>query len=367
MLDLQGLILALYALLSLVLPLPVRWYKRLLLVPFVLALGLKYHIYREVGGVMSPNLPPYVLLTLEALYGSLMLMVFFCLIKDVTGVLLFVLKRLLNLNFKVPRLALHALIATVSLALGFYGTFQQLNAPAVKEVTVTFPDLPPELDGLKIVQLTDLHIGPILRGDFIDAVVSKTNALKPDLVVITGDFVDGSTERLASEFDGLRRLKAPLGVYGVTGNHEYYSGAGAWVKALEERQVRMLMNEHVVLKHHGADFILAGIEDRRGRPDLKAAFRDSPEGLISLLLSHEPSDGMRHKVASLTLAGHTHGGTMFFLQPLIASYNGGFVSGLYAEDPEHLLYVSNGTGIWSGFSCRFLVPPEITLLTLKAS
>lgn len=365
MIELQGLIIAIYAALSLILPLPIKWYKRLflLIIPFIC--GLKFYIYKQVGGIMSPQLPPYLVLILEALYGSLMLCVFFCLIKDVLSFIYFILKKLRVISFKVNRLKINATIALCAFGFGFYGTISQIFVPEVKAHEVAIKNLGTNFEGFKIVQLTDLHVGPILKGDFIEDVVAKVNELDPDLVLITGDFVDGRVSALKTEFQALTKIKAPFGILAVTGNHEYYSGASAWIEALKDYGVRFLQNEHTLLKKGTDSLIVAGVNDRRsGDSNLVKAFLNAKENTPRILMAHEPWDGTKQLLANFILSGHTHGGTMIFLQPLITSYNNGFVSGMYQINDETSLYVSNGTGIWSGFSCRFLVPAEISLFTL---
>ncbi|MEC8023038.1 MAG: metallophosphoesterase, partial [Myxococcota bacterium] len=147
------------------------------------------------------------------------------------------------------------------------GSKNALGEVDVREISVRLPRLPAQLDGLKIVQLTDVHIGPLLDGRFLDAIVDKVNAEKPDVVVITGDLVDGSVRLIGKDVAKLKNLKSRYGQFFCTGNHEYYSGAGDWTRFLDTLNVQTLMNEHVSIGDTipgGASIDLAGIPDRQG-------------------------------------------------------------------------------------------------------
>lgn len=223
-----------------------------------------------------------------------------------------------------------------------------------------------DFDGFKIAQISDLHIGPILKANFLNKVVAAVNQENPDLVVITGDLVDGRVDALKQEFLPLTDIKTHYGILAVTGNHEYYSGANAWIRALTEYNVRFLQNEHVNIHKGQGVLTVGGINDGRSySSELNKVFANAGDH-AKIFLAHKPRDGVKAKEADLILTGHTHGGTMAFLKPLIARYNDGYVAGRY-DLPDQVLYVNNGTGIWSGFSCRFMVSPEITVFELKRS
>lgn len=229
----------------------------------------------------------------------------------------------------------------------------------------------PENNQFSIVQLTDTHIGPLLKKEWLQQVVDTTNSVSPDLIVLTGDYIDGTVEALAEEVTPFAELRAKHGVYGVTGNHEYYWGAEDWSSLLEKLHVTMLRNEHRVLSIGNDRLVIAGMPDRTERrfggegPDIKATLQDAPE-VPRILLEHQPRDAAAYApYADVHLSGHTHGGLMSFLQPIIAGFNNSFAAGAYAVNGMHL-YVSPGTGLWSGFSCRIGVPSEITRLVLRA-
>jgi predicted MPP superfamily phosphohydrolase len=242
------------------------------------------------------------------------------------------------------------------------------------EVPVRLPRLPPALDGLTVVQISDLHVGPTIRQREVDRVVAQANALRPDVVAITGDLVDGTVRELGPIVEGLARLRARYGVHFVTGNHEYYSGVDAWLPYLGRLGIRVLRNERVEIGDAGARLDLAGVDDwhagRYGRGhgyDLGRALegRDPERALV--LLAHQPlgvEAGIRAGMG-LQLSGHTHGGQIFpFNLAVRAAFR--YVKGLHRLDGgEGSIYVSRGTGYW-GPPMRLGVPPEIARITLLA-
>jgi uncharacterized protein len=243
----------------------------------------------------------------------------------------------------------------------------------IKRVLVPLARLPAALHGTTIVQLSDVHIGPTLGRNFLDRVVDATNALEPDVVVITGDLVDGSVARLADAVAPLARLRARHGVYFVTGNHEYYSGAEAWCAHLTQLGLRVLRNERVQIGTGDESYDLAGIDDLAGRQfgpgqgaDLPRALLGRDESRELVLLAHQPrvvAEAERAGVG-LQLSGHTHGGQIWpfhFLVRLQQPVTSGLV-----RFGRVLLYVSNGTGYW-GPPMRLGSPAEITELRLEAA
>jgi len=244
------------------------------------------------------------------------------------------------------------------------------------EIEVNLPRLPRELSGFKVAHLTDLHVGPLLRQRFLESVVQKTNALRPDLVVITGDLVDASVARLAGELAPLARLQARCGIAFVTGNHEYYNGAGEWIAFLRSKGIRVLMNERMAVGDvgpAGATFDLAGVPDHHaGRsipehePDVDAAIagRDPDRELV--LLAHQPRSfaRARGRGVGLQLSGHTHGGQLWPFGVLVSIYQP-WIAGLHRADDGTQVYVSRGTGFW-GPPMRVGCPAEIASLVLTS-
>jgi uncharacterized protein len=263
-----------------------------------------------------------------------------------------------------------------ALALGVGGTVvgltgaglrSALGALTVKEVPVRLRGLPPELDGFKLVQITDLHVGPMLHRGWVEGVVERIRSLGADAIAITGDLVDGSVAELREHVAPLARLgDAPRGAFFVTGNHEYYSGVDAWLRHLPTLGIRPLRNERVELAP-GLD--LAGIHDPTGRgvpghePDLDRALAGRDPERPVVLLAHQPrqfAEAARKRV-SLTLCGHTHGGQIWPFSWIVALVQP-YLAGLHREGDAQL-YVSRGTGFW-GPPMRVFAPPEITLLRL---
>ncbi len=367
---LPSLFIAVYLFFSLVLPLRVQPWVKACLGAALLSVSMKYIFYETAGGsFFRPDLPVSVLITAEALYASLVVLFFLALIKDFAGLSLW-LCRLVGLDVHHPfQPGVRACLLTLlALGLGLRGSFQAIRVPDARTVEVAIPDLPKELEGFSIVQLTDIHIGPIFKSAWLEDVAEKVNELEPDIIVITGDFIDGLPSELAQEMRPLSSLRARHGVYGVNGNHEYYYDAPGWLPVFRSLGVDMLNNEHRVLP---GGLVLGGVTDRTAHrfglpaPSVEAAFTNAPEG-PRILLSHQPvfADSIPSKDVSLQLSGHTHGGLLFFLSPLIAYFNSGYVNGLY-RNGKGWLYVAPGTGLWSGFSCRIGVPSEITRLVLK--
>lgn len=267
----------------------------------------------------------------------------------------------------LPRLAL----AGGALTAG-YGSWRAFDGHRITEVAVHVPRLPKALDGFSIVQLTDLHVGPFIERRYVEKLVQLTNALKPDLVAITGDLVDGSVERLGPSVAALSGLKSRYGTHFVTGNHDYYSGDAEWTAFLESIGVHVLRNRHVSIGDAGGRFDLVGVDDwsggrRRGLKgyDLDLALSGRNEDHAAVLLAHQPANF--HEAAArgvdLQISGHTHGGQIFpgtFLVGLQWDY----VAGLYRHEDSHI-FVSRGSGFW-GPPLRIGSPPEIVKIVLTA-
>jgi predicted MPP superfamily phosphohydrolase len=227
------------------------------------------------------------------------------------------------------------------------------------------------LDGYRIVQISDLHIGHILGRDFAAEVVARVNALDPHLVAITGDLVDGDVATLREEVAPFAELRARDGVYFVTGNHDYYSGAEAWVARVRELGIRVLRNEHVSVGLPGAELDLAGVEDHHANLVASDAAEDLPRALAGrdaerpvVLLAHDPTTFRQaaRLGVDLQLSGHTHGGQIWPFRWAVRLVLR-FVAGHYRRGSSQL-WVSRGTGFW-GPPMRLLAPAEITAITLR--
>ncbi|HEY6002234.1 MAG TPA: metallophosphoesterase [Anaeromyxobacter sp.] len=253
--------------------------------------------------------------------------------------------------------------------------FRSATGPAeVTEVPVKLERLPPRLSGLTIAQVTDLHVGPTIGEREVRRVVDQVNALRPDVVAVTGDLVDGPVAQLGPTISHLGRLQARHGVYFVTGNHEYYSGVVAWLAELERLGIRVLRNERVAIGDAGASIDLAGIHDYGAAglgngygPDLGRALdgRDPDRGLV--LLAHQPrgvGEAVRAGV-ELQISGHTHGGQIAPFNLIVGVFFP-YLRGLYTRvegERRGQVFVSRGTGYW-GPPLRLGSPPEIAKIVL---
>jgi predicted MPP superfamily phosphohydrolase len=268
------------------------------------------------------------------------------------------------------------LAGTAALATGGAAAFAFRSATGPAEVTelpVRLERLPPALSGLTIAQITDLHVGLTIGERDIRRVVEQTNALRPDLVAITGDLVDGRVRDLWSAVSHLGALRARHGVFFVTGNHEYYSGVEEWLAALPQLGLRVLQNERVVVGDAGASLDLAGIDDwsaqRRGAAGIGQALagRDPDRSLV--LLAHQPRgiDVAVRSGVELQLSGHTHGGQIVPFNLVVAAAQP-YVRGLHRHvegDRAGQIFVSRGTGYW-GPPLRLGSPPEIAKIVLTS-
>ncbi|MCX2561600.1 metallophosphoesterase [Acetobacter farinalis] len=248
-----------------------------------------------------------------------------------------------------------------------------IRVPAVRDVMVFLPGLPERFDGYRLLQLSDLHISRLFPALWTEQVVARANAAGANLIVVTGDFIDGSVAMRRADIAPLRQLHAPDGVLAIPGNHEYFFDYADWIQHLSGLGMQMLLNAHTVLTRGDAHLVVAGVTDLSAEghgqagPDLAAALAGRPAGAPVVLLDHQPRnapDAAKAGVA-LQLSGHTHGGMIPGLASLVARGNNGFVSGRYTVGGM-TLYVSNGTGLWPGFALRLACPPEITRFCLRA-
>lgn len=260
------------------------------------------------------------------------------------------------------------LLATLVTLAGFINA---RRTASVVTVDVPLANLPEALQGFTIAQISDIHVGPTIKRGYLDRIVDRVNTLQPDLIAVTGDLVDGSVRELAPHTEPLKRLAARYGAYFVTGNHEYYSNAHAWIAEVERLGVKVLMNEHVVLDHGGARLVVAGVTDYtahqfdpRHRSDPLAALAGAPaDAAAKVLLAHQPRSAEAAADAGfdLQLSGHTHGG-QFFPWNLFVPLQQPFTAGLH-KLRDLWVYTSRGTGYW-GPPKRFGAPSEITRVRL---
>jgi uncharacterized protein len=367
-----SLVLFVYILVSLIWPMPCQQVVKALAAALLLSISLKYTIYETLGGsFIAPSFSPWLLLIIEVLYSTMVILVFLLAIKDFLTLILW-LSRFFGSGWHLPfTIGIRdSGLLCAAFVLSLYGTWQAMRVPDVHTIEITLPRLPMELDGFSIAQLSDIHVGMLLKRQWLQEVVNKTNALASDLVVLTGDMIDGTPGAIKADMAPLLDLQARHGVYGVTGNHEYYFDVRQWLPVFRGLGVEMLQNEYRTFRIQGKTLVLAGVPDLAAThygeigPDLQLLQDSVPEG-VRVLLQHRPSGVSGGFQSDLQLSGHTHGGNLFFIKWLVASFNGGLVGGLFDLGRMHL-YVSPGTGIWAGFSCRLGIPSEITRIILRS-
>lgn len=374
MLHFLATILSLYVIARLILPLRLPLWLKFLLSLLVLLCALKLYLFRLAFGSMMPDLPRWALIGAGVLHGALILLIILCALRDALSLALWAARKLFQ---ALPRVSFSpgqwaAGLSALALLLSCYAVWQALRVPDVHRLAVSLPRLPAALNGLRIVQLSDLHVSPAFPSTWVRAVVQKVNALKPDLIVITGDLGDGPPDRRAADLAPLKGLRAPLGVFSCTGNHEYYWGFAGWMQASRSMGITPLNNAHVILHPRGLDLVLAGVTDQTGPafgfpgPEPGQALHGAPPDAVRIMLAHRPRLVGKSAEANvdLQLSGHTHGGQLLGANLLVSHFNDGFLSGLYRRG-RTLLYVSPGTGLWEGFPLRLFVPSEITEITLR--
>ena len=263
-------------------------------------------------------------------------------------------------------------VLAVGLVAAGAGLRNATREPDLRRVEIELERWPRALDGYRIVQISDVHIGPLLDRRFARRVVERCNALAPDLIAVTGDLVDGSVRRVGAEVEPFAALRARHGAFFVTGNHDYYSGADAWVDRVRELGIRVLRNERVTIGEGEDVFDLAGVEDHHAhivsagrREDLDRALAGRDPARPVVLLAHDPATfpaALRRGV-DLQLSGHTHGGQIWPFRYVVRLATP-YIAGHYRTNGAQL-YVSRGTGFW-GPAVRLLAPAEITEITLRA-
>ena len=281
-----------------------------------------------------------------------------------------------------PLAALHTLLDEAgavcapvgALAAVGIGALTAFGGPYVRRIDIPVEGLPPDLDGLRIVQISDLHVGPTMRVAYVQRVVDMTKELAPDLIALTGDIVDGSVSRLAAHVAPLEGLTSGDRAFFVLGNHDYYSGAAPWTAHFERMGFHVLRNAHVTLERGAARLVIGGVIDfaarmsdpnARPRPDLATDGDARPA--FRLLLAHNPKIAPLAEQAGfdLQLSGHTHAGQFFPWTFVIHLVHGPHAAGL-SRRGRLWVYVSAGTGTW-GPPVRLGTKPELTLLRIVAA
>jgi predicted MPP superfamily phosphohydrolase len=350
-------------------PLPWPLAVRIVLAIVVL-LASQYHLFCRLssGSPFSPEMPRLLVIVMNWAFAAIVLLAVFQIVTDLVTLLTMLLQR--------RAIDIHAGVryttGTIALALSAFGVSQAIRVPALKDVTFHIAGLPPQFEGYKLLQLTDLHISRLFDRPWAETVVDASNRLGVDLIVVTGDVIDGSVESRRDDVAPLARLHAPDGVHVISGNHEDFFDHRAWMDHFATLGFRTLENSHTVVERQGARFVLAGVTDFSAPsvglagPDLDRALAGAPAGLPVVLLDHQPRKARlaAARGVALQLSGHTHGGMVVGMDRLVALANEGFVSGRY-EVGGMTLYVSNGTALWPGFALRLGKPAELTRITLS--
>ncbi len=348
-------------------PVKGKW-KYAAAVPLAFA-SLKFPLIWLFGGphLFGPELPGWSIIFSGWLYG--MMMLYFLMLIVYEAVRAVTVRKFSKEKRRRVDARAHLVLLSVTSIIVSVGVYNTVPVPDIHHYKVKVPGLPPEAENLRIAVLADLHADPVTGADRIGDIVDFTMAQKPDLIAIVGDFADGDADKMAKELAPLARLSAKYGVFGVPGNHEYYSGYEKWMAEFAKLNITMLPNASRMLD---CKIALAGVTDRAARryklerPDFKAAMKEIPEDMPVVVLCHRPDEVMKasaYKNAVLQLSGHTHGGMTPLLSWFVKRSNYGFVRGRYQVGNTTLI-ISNGSGIWNGFPMRLGVPAEIVVVTL---
>ena len=359
---------------------PMKFTRRTsLILSFVILVSLsKFAFYAVVGGDgFNPDLPAGLIWFCGWIYAAAILLTGFAFVCVLGDGVLRLCRHSVGLRTKRIRTALLALAAA---AVSLWGVYEGVCIPSVHRVEIFYKDLPPAFDGYRIVHLSDLHCSTAARRERFERIVARVNALEPDLIAITGDFVDGTPGERMNDLEPISRLKAKDGVWGCTGNHEAYWNWYGWAELFRKWDVRMLseltLHSNNIIRRGETTLALGGLMDPaffRGTEHLSSAssaFRNAPPGAFRILLFHRPTTEEIATTAAdvrLQLSGHTHGGAVPLLRQLVSYVNEGHVRGLYEFAPGRFLHVSPGTGQWAGFPLRLFNPAEITEIVLRVS
>ena len=347
-----------------------------LLVSLALAVAFgKFAFFAILGGnAFNPDLPQVAVWFCGWAYASAMMLTGLACVAALVDVVLCLARRPVAVRAKRVRIVALAVIAAL---FSLWGMYEGVRVPSVRRVEIAYSDLPPAFDGYRIVHMSDLHCSTAARRWRTEGIVERVNALAPDLIAITGDFVDGTPGDRMDDLEPLAKLKAKDGVWGCTGNHEAYWSWSGWRKAFEgfgigfpeetgSRTIRR--GDASIAIGAMPDPALDNFESVNFAGGAAGHFTNVPDGAFRIFLCHRPlTDAIGSTAANvrLQLSGHTHGGAMPILDRLVARVNERHVRGLYEFAPGRFLHVSPGTGQWAGFPLRLFRPSEITEIVLR--
>lgn len=317
----------------------------------LLACCAKFLCFAQLGGdAFAPELPEKLIWAWNVAYSGAV-----------------ILAALAVVAWKLPVRFKRVPLPVLAWTLAAVGVWNGIKDPVAQEVVLEFPDLPAALEGYRIVQLSDLHVSAAARRTRSERIVALANAQRADLMVVTGDIVDGNPDTRLSDVEPFRNLMAKDGVWWIAGNHEGYFNFDEWQPWYRRWGMNFLNHDCVFPR---SELALAGVNDAT-KDGAAECFRGVTNGQFRLFLQHRPARAAANVAevgADLVLSGHTHGGILPGLDRIVRLYNGGYVRGVYQlkDNPRPgWLYVSSGTGQWAGFPVRYFNPAEITVITLR--
>jgi len=262
----------------------------------------------------------------------------------------------------------HQWILASTLIASLSATINAFKSPLVKKWQITIKDLPTEMNGLKIIQISDLHIGPVIGTKYVEKIVQAANELNADIIALTGDIGDGPVEKHKETIECLKKLKSRLGIFYIPGNHEYYWNANEWMNAMNNLKFIVLLNRGKIIEDNQRKILICGVSDPAGgiKPDPLSCLEFDDQTNMKILLSHRP--GLAEEASKigyhLQLSGHTHGG-QFFPWTIFVRFFHKHVAGMY-QIRNMWLNVNPGTGSW-GPMMRLGTRTEISLIEINQS
>lgn len=366
-----SLTLFVYVFFRLVMPLPLPFMAKGFMTFLLLLIALKNFFFQYFfGGLSAPDLPRSIIMMGGYFFALLAFLFLFTALRDAILILSYLVRHPLSImNVKTSFVIIFAALSCCT-----YGLYEATKIPTPKLIPLYFKNLPKALDGIRIVQLSDIHINNFNPAFKVQELVHQVNQLRPDLIVLTGDMVDGTVAKREKDVLPLKQLKATYGVFGIVGNHEYYSNDyDNWCQKFKSLGVKMLLNENATLFIGQEVLSITGITDpvakrfHKELPNIDKALQTIPKDAFTILLSHRPDNAKENatRLIDLQLSGHTHGGQIIGLNQIVSLLNQNFLQGEY-DLKTMKLYISSGICLWNGFPIRLGVPSEMPVIILKS-
>lgn len=359
----------LYVIFRFLWPLPWPGAVRVALAALVL-LGSQYHLFSRLssGSQFAPEFHQWLILAFNVVFVGVLVLAAMQMLVDVASLLVAAIRRS---RVRVPT-GVRVGMGSVALLLAVLGVANAMRQPQLREMDIAVPGLPQAFEGYRILQLTDVHASRLFDTPWVGAMVEAANAQQADIILITGDLIDGTVTMRTEDVAALAALHAADGVWFSSGNHEYYFNRPEWFDHNSAvLGMRTLSNAHTVLQRGDDRLVIAAVNDPTApdyglpAPDLDAALEGAPAGVPVVLMDHQPRNAPHAAAAgvALQLSGHTHGGMLWGLDRIVARANNGFVRGRYEVDGM-TLYVSPGAALWPGFAARLGTNNELTVIRL---